>query len=226
MSKIIITGSMGLIGTEVTRYLKQNYDVLELDLQLGNDLADELFVREWFKNNRGDFLVNLFALNDPVTKDRNSEFSDLFNITLDSFRKYMELNLVCLFSVCREFARNNTFGGIVNFSSNNGLVSPLPEMYPKNKKHIAYGISKAGVIQMTRYLAVHLAPKIRVNCIAPGGVLKDQPEEFVEEYGIHTPLKRMMNVNEINGLVEYLCSDKSSYVTGSTFVIDGGWTSQ
>jgi len=226
MSKIIITGSMGLIGTEVTRYMKQNHDVLELDLQLGHDLADELFVREWFKNNRGDFLVNLFALNDHITKDRNSEFSNMFNVTLDSFRQYMELNLVSLFSVCREFARNNTFGGIVNFSATNGLVSPLPEMYPKNKKHIAYGISKAGVIQMTRYLAVHLAPKIRVNCIAPGGVLKDQPEEFVEEYGIHTPLKRMMNVNEINGLVEYLCSDKSSYVTGSTFVIDGGWTSQ
>ena len=224
MDRVIITGSRGLIGSSITHYMKQNYEVLELDLQLGHDLTDEKFVVEWFKNNKARYLINLFALNDHVTKDRNNEYSNLFNITLDSFRNYLELNLVALFSVCRQFALNNEVGGIVNFSSTHGLVSPLTDMYPTNKKHIAYGVSKAGVIQMTKYLSVHLAPKMRVNCIAPGGVLKDQPQEFIDDYSKHLPMHRMMNVVELNGIVEYLCSDKSSYATGGVFVVDGGWT--
>jgi NAD(P)-dependent dehydrogenase (short-subunit alcohol dehydrogenase family) len=53
----------------------------------------------------------------------------------------------------------------------------------------------------------------------------DQDKEFIKKYSALTPLKRMMKKNELNGLVEYLVGPKSSYVTGATFVIDGGWTS-
>ena len=73
-------------------------------------------------------------------------------------------------------------------------------------------------------MAVHLAPKIRVNCVAPGGVQFKQDKKFIDKYSKFTPMNRMMKKNEINDLIEYLVSKKSSYVTGSTFVIDGGWT--
>ena len=78
---------------------------------------------------------------------------------------------------------------------------------------------------MTKFLATHLAPNIRVNCIAPGGVRFDQDEEFIQKYSKLTPMNRMMEKNELNELVEFLCSSGSSYMTGSTIVVDGGWTS-
>ena len=74
------------------------------------------------------------------------------------------------------------------------------------------------------FLATHLAPEIRVNCVSPGGIEFDQNEEFKQKYSELTPLKRMMKKEELNEIIEYLCSSKSSYVTGANFVLDGGWT--
>ncbi len=220
--KIIITGSEGLIGKELSKYLSKNFQILCLDLELGHDLTDEVFVKEWFKENKANYLVNCFAMNDHVEKDQKR--GTLFDITLKSFSQILQVNLVSLFSVCREFARNNESGAIVNFSATTGIVSARPDLYDGAHKHAAYSISKAGVINLTKFLSTHLAPKIRVNCVAPGGVEHNQEEEFKEKYSKHTPLNRMMKKEELNGIIEYLCSDKSSYVTGSTFVIDGGWT--
>ena len=220
--KIIITGSEGLLGKELVKYLEKNHDILKLDLILGHDLTDESFVKKWFKENHGTCLVNCFALNDHVEK--GAKRSTLFDITLKSFSDFMDVNLVSLFSVCREFARNNKVGSIVNFSASTGIVSARPDLYDGGHKHIAYSISKAGVENMTKFLATHLAPTIRVNCVAPGGVESNQDEEFIKKYSKHTPLNRMMKKDELNGIIEFLCGSQSSYVTGATFVIDGGWT--
>jgi len=220
--KIIITGSEGLLGSEISQYLSQKYQVIRLDLRLGHDLDDENFVSKWFSENNADCLVNCFALNDHVEvgKPRGT----LFDISLNSFRKFLDVNLTSLFSVCREFARNNSHGSIVNFSSTSGIVSPRPDLYGGGHKHPGYNISKAGVINLTKYLATHLAPNIRVNCIAPGGVEFDQDQGFKNAYSSLTPMKRMMKKNELNKLVEYMCTSDSSYMTGSTIVVDGGWT--
>ena len=77
---------------------------------------------------------------------------------------------------------------------------------------------------LTKHLATHLAPSIRVNTVIPGGVEHNQSEKFKEKYNQQTPMKRMMKTNEITGILEYLISDKSSYTTGTEFKIDGGWT--
>ncbi|MEM4391747.1 MAG: SDR family oxidoreductase [Candidatus Nitrosotenuis sp.] len=220
--KIIITGSEGLLGKEITRYLEKNNKVLRLDLSLGHDLTDEIFVKKWFKQNKAEALVNCFALNDHVEKGQKRE--TLFDITLESFTKFLDVNLIALFSVCREYARNNKKGSIVNFSATTGIVSARPDLYGGGHKHIGYSVSKAGVINLTKFLSTHLAPDIRVNCVAPGGVEYDQDKEFIKKYAKLTPLKRMMKKTELNGLIEYLAGPRSSYVTGATFVIDGGWT--
>ena len=221
--KIIVTGSQGLLGTEICNSLKKNNTIIPLDLKLGHDLTNEKFVKLWFKKNKADCLVNCFALNDHVEK--NQKRSTLFDISLDSFSKFMAINLTSLFSVCREFARNNKSGSIVNFSASTGIVSPRPDLYNGGHKHIAYSVSKAGVINLTKFLAVHLAPNIRVNCVAPGGAKNSQNAKFIKKYSSITPLKRMMKKNELNGIIDLLCSSNSSYVTGATFVVDGGWTS-
>jgi len=229
-TKIIITGSHGLIGSTVTKYFKENknYQVFELDLELGHDLTNENFVKSWFNKNKAEYLINLFALNDHVNNVDNVDSFvkryTLFNIELDSFRKFLDVNVTALFSVCREFAKNKEAKGIVNFASTYGIVSPSPNLYPGGEKHIGYSTSKGAVIQLSKHLAVHLAPRVRVNCLVPGGVEYKQSKEFKEEYGKHTPMGRMMKRDELNKSLEYLCSQDSSYMTGSIMVIDGGWT--
>ena len=220
--KIIITGSEGLIGKELVNHLQKNHQILKLDLSLGHDLTDEKFVKSWFKKNKANSLINCFAMNDHVDNKRKKQ--TLFNIPLDSFSNYLNVNLIALFSVCREFARNNKKGSIVNFSATTGIVSARPDLYNGSHKHIGYSVSKAGVINLTKYLATHLGPSIRVNCVAPGGVKFKQDSNFVKKYSKHTPLGRMMKKNELNSLIEFLSSENSSYVTGAVMVIDGGWT--
>jgi len=224
MTKIIVSGSKGLLGKEIARYLKKTNQVFELDIKLGHDLRDESFVKKWFDLNKADYLVNCFALNDHV--NNNSQDQNLFNIELKDLTDYMNINIVSLFSVCREFSRNKNSKGIINFSSTYGVVSPLPELYDKGEKHIGYSISKGAVIQLSRHLAVHLAPDLRVNCLVPGGVYNSQNNAFAKAYSSHTPLNRMMKRNELNGIIELLCSDNSSYITGSVITVDGGWTAR
>ena len=77
---------------------------------------------------------------------------------------------------------------------------------------------------LSKHLATHLAPNFNVNTIVPGGVLNNQNENFIRKYSENTPLGRMMNVEELNGIVEFLISDKSSYITGAEFPVDGGWS--
>jgi NAD(P)-dependent dehydrogenase (short-subunit alcohol dehydrogenase family) len=223
MKRIVITGCEGLIGSSIKKYLtSKNYDCLGLDIQLGHDLSDEEFVKDYFKNNSCDGLVNLFALNHHI--DSNQAKNTLFDVSLSSFEEYLKINLTSLFSVCREYARNNKKGSIINFSSTYGVVSPIKNMYIDEEKHIGYSVSKSGVIMLTKHLATHLSPNIRVNTVIPGGVYNKQSKDFVERYSRLTPMSRMMNVEELNGIVEYLLSDSSTYVTGTELKIEGGWT--
>ena len=87
-----------------------------------------------------------------------------------------------------------------------------------------YSASKGGLIQLTSWLATTVSPDIRVNSISPGGVWRNQPSKFVERYESRTPLGRMATEEDFKGVVAYLASDLSAYVTGQNIVVDGGWT--
>ena len=87
----------------------------------------------------------------------------------------------------------------------------------------AYAASKGGLIQLTRWLATTLAPHVRVNCISPGGIFRNQPKAFVNRYETLTPLGRMATENDFRGVFAFLASDASQYVTGQNIVVDGGW---
>jgi len=226
METVIVTGSEGLIGKEVSRFLEEaGNTVIRCSRSLGQDLTDEKFVKDWFKKNKANHLINLFGLNDHIIDEDKKKALKLFDISLKSFDDYLKTNVTSLFSVCREYARNNERGNIINFSSIYGIVSPDPKMYINGKhKHAGYSISKSAVIHLTKYLAVHLSPKIRVNCIVPGGILNNQSENFIRKYSSKSLLGRMMNVNEINGMIKFLCSKEASYCTGAQFVLDGGYT--
>ena len=88
----------------------------------------------------------------------------------------------------------------------------------------AYAASKGGLIQLTRWLATVLAPEIRVNCISPGGVFRDQPSSFVQAYESRTPLKRMATEADIVGAMMFLTLGESRYITGQNLMVDGGFS--
>ncbi|NQU32512.1 MAG: SDR family oxidoreductase [Bacteroidetes bacterium] len=225
MESVIVTGSKGLIGSEITKYLlNKGYQVLELDFLLGHDLTNETFVKDYFSKTKANFLVNCFGLNDHVSS--NDKRESLFTISLDTIKEYLNVNTIALLSVCCAFAaeENTESKGIVNFASMYSFVSSNPELYNCAEKNIGYVLSKASVPQMTKHLAVHLAPRIRVNCVVPHGVKLNQGEDFEKKFSSFSPMKRLMDKTEVNGIIEYLCSDKSTYMTGSILMIDGGWS--
>ena len=226
MKKIIVTGSEGLIGAEICKYFERNNNkVYRLDLQLGHDLNDEEFVKSWFKKNPAKYLVNCFALNDAVQSDRKK--GTLFDFSLESFSKYLDVNLVSLFSVCRQFVKNNNKSSIVNFSSTYGIVAPDQRIYGKSRQNSAvfYAATKSAILNLTRYLAAYWQGKgIRVNTLSPGGVEKNQELNFRKKYSEKTMLGRMAKKDEYVGPIIFLSSDASSYMTGSNLIVDGGWT--
>ena len=121
-------------------------------------------------------------------------------------------------------------GSIINFSSTYGLVGPDQKIYQYKKKAFfiknpAYPTSKGGIISFTKYLSSYWGNKnIRVNCIVPGGVENNQSKIFINNYAKKTVLGRMASSEDLNGIIHLLCSNKSSYITGSTVIVDGGWT--
>ena len=125
----------------------------------------------------------------------------------------------------------NGGGSIVLFASMYGLVSPDPKIYspPMAPNPVDYGASKAALIQMCRYMAVHFGPRgVRFNCIAPGPfpnpkIQADLPQ-FIAQLNAKTALGRIGRREEVAGPALFLLSDAASYVTGHTLVVDGGWT--
>ncbi|MGH9729323.1 MAG: SDR family oxidoreductase [Candidatus Acidiferrales bacterium] len=161
-------------------------------------------------------------------------------VTAEPFEKHsagdwaraMECNSTVLYRACRIFGDvmcRNGSGSIVNMGSIYGVVSPDFRIYAGHDEMTnppSYGFAKAGMIQLTRYLAVYFGPLgIRVNCLSPGGLYSPaMPEKFVEKYVYRTPLGRMAGANDIKGAAVFLASDASAYITGQNLLVDGGYT--
>jgi NAD(P)-dependent dehydrogenase (short-subunit alcohol dehydrogenase family) len=148
--------------------------------------------------------------------------------SVDTWRRALEVNLTAVFDLSKGLApllKSSKNGSIVNIASIYGMYGPDWSLYEDTRMSnpAAYGASKGGLIQLTRWLATTIAPEVRVNAISPGGILKNQPEEFVKRYEDKTPLGRMANTEDFRGAVSYLASDLSKYVTGVNLSIDGGW---
>jgi NAD(P)-dependent dehydrogenase (short-subunit alcohol dehydrogenase family) len=176
-------------------------------------------------------LVNNAGIDQPPGPGVTYRLED---VPLDLFRGVLEVNLVGAFQVSQVFGPAMVRAGrgsIVNIGSLYGSVSPDARFYdhlpadPPFLKPPAYGASKAGLRNLTRYLAAHWGPAgVRVNALSPGGVEGGQDPEFKRKFGDRVPLGRMATPDDLRGPLIFLASDMSSYVTGIDLRVDGGFT--
>lgn len=149
--------------------------------------------------------------------------------TAKAFQGAIQVNLISAFVLAQEAHEAlsaSKRGSIILMSSIYSLIGPDRSLYAGTKlaNPMAYGASKGGLLQLTRYLARELAPSVRVNAISPGGIYRGHAEMFRRRYASRTPLARMAAEEDLKGAVAYLASDLSAYVTGHNLVVDGGWT--
>lgn len=177
-----------------------------------------------------DILVNNAGLDLPPTRTAGGAAID--RISAEDFRRVVDVNLTGTFTVCAvvgvAMARAGR-GSIVNVGSLYASRAPIPELYshmePPFLKPPAYGASKAGLVQLTRYLARLWGPDgVRVNVLSPGGIAGGQDPEFVRKFNERVALGRMGDVEDLEGPLLFLASDASRYVTGQELRVDGGFT--
>lgn len=167
-----------------------------------------------------DILINNAgtAVFEPFEERRFEDFMEVLKVNTGG-------TFLCIQQASRLMRETGTPGSIVNIGSIYGMISSDPGIYTdcNRKNSECYSASKAGIIMMTRYFAVHLATHdIRVNCVSPGGIFNRQGEDFVENYNRGTPMARMGHEDELSGAILFLASDDAAYVTGQNLVVDGG----
>ena len=185
---------------------------------------------------RIDILINNAANNPKMESGSSVQFSRVENFPLEVWDADLAVGLKGAFLCSRVFGMEMARckrGVIVNIASDLALIAPDQRLYRKDGlpeelqpvKPVTYSVVKSGLIGLTRYFAGYWAEQgVRVNAISPGGVYASQPDDFVQRLASLIPLGRMANLNEYQGAMLFLCSDASSYMTGSNLVIDGGRT--
>lgn len=215
----------GTLIDNIVRDWGVKVQTIDCDLELQGD-RDRLIASILRQGSGLDVLVNNAAF--VGTSDLQGWATDFEQQTIETWRRALEINLTAAFDLSKGFApilKHSKGGNIINISSIYGSYGPDYSLYEGTLmgNPAAYAASKGGLIQLSRWLATTLAPKIRVNSISPGGVFRGQPEIFVKRYEERTPLGRMATEDDFRGAIAYLASDLSLYVTGQNLAVDGGW---
>lgn len=251
----IVTGAAGQLGGEyVKTLLGSGASVAAFDINLNNpksrlkeivskklllvevDIANRKSLERGLKivlSSLGnpDILINNAAIDAPPDADEHD--TGPFETYLESSWDIMiDVNLKGMFLCCQVIGGHmaKTGGGsIINISSIYGILSPDQRIYEYKEKPffkpVSYSVSKAGVLNLTRYLATYWAKQnVRVNTLTLGGVFNKQDKTFLKNYTNKVPLGRMANQDEYNGAILFLASDASSYMTGANLIIDGGFS--
>ena len=200
-------------------------NVLEFDLEDEQsilNLCDTVYASE----GKVDILVN-----NAVLRCMNG-----YTDTAENFDRSMHANATGLFVISRAFGDRMAkagSGSIINIGSYMGILGPDYNLYEgtqmnKNGALGDYFFHKGGITNYTKFLAGHYGRYgVRANCIELGGLFDGtQPELFVERYGKSTMLGRMANGTDVKGLIVYLASDASSYMTGAIIPLDGGYSAK
>ncbi|HZO91929.1 MAG TPA: SDR family oxidoreductase [Chthonomonadaceae bacterium] len=201
-------------------------DVAALPLDQTNE-GSILALREAIlaRSGRVDVLVNN-AVARPMTQG--------FHDDAARFAESMQANATGLFMITRAFGdvmAGQGGGAIINIGSIQGMVGPDPTLYRETEMHgwyPDYFFHKGGLINLTRFVASYYGPQgVRCNCISAGGLFSESmPEPFVRQYSDRTFLGRLANDTDLMGIVVFLASDASLYITGANIPVDGGYTAK
>lgn len=237
---IIITGGLGFLASQFVEAFKDNCsNVIILDNKLSSkknffncDITkeDELksikkIIKKKYKTI--DVLINNACNNygaGSCSLDTKLEsFSE--KIWDDDLKVGLKGAMLCTKIFGAEMSRQSSGGNIINISSDLGIISPDNRVYKKNSvKPVTYSVIKHGIIGLTKYTATYWPKKIRCNALAFGGMENDQDKNFIKKIKELIPMGRMGRKNEYNNSVLFLSSQASSYINGTTIIIDGGRT--
>jgi len=239
----IVTGALGNLGPVWTQALAgAGARVVGIDVRDGElagreletaDVADRAALDAIAeRHGPAAVLVNNAGIDQPPAAAAST--FRIEDVPTDDFRHTLDVNLVGTFTATQAFGRlmaEAGTGSIVNVGSLYASVAPDPGLYdhmdvdPPFLKPPAYGASKAGVVNLTRYFARLWGPRgVRVNALSPGGVRGDQDEEFVRKYCARVPMGRMAEPEDLVGPLLFLATDASRYLTGHELRVDGGFT--
>lgn len=238
MKTAIVTGAARGIGLATTKLLlREGWQVAMVDRDapeleravegLENALAvfADISIPEQVDRMVAESLEAFGGIDALVNNAGVAQFGPVAETSYEIWREVMATNLdgtfLCTQATSAELAK--TKGAIVNIASISGLRA--------STLRVAYGTSKAGVIQLTEQYAAELGEKgIRVNCVAPGPVntklaLAVHSPAIRAAYHDAIPLNRYGSEEEIAEAIVFLCSDRASYITGQTLAVDGGFES-
>jgi NAD(P)-dependent dehydrogenase (short-subunit alcohol dehydrogenase family) len=234
----VIADVRGGDAERVAESVRERYGVaasaLELDVT-SRSSCEAALTRVLAVHGRLDALVNNAALN-PKVEGAGLAATRFENYSLELWNRELSVGLTGAFLCAQVFgAHMAAHGGgvIVNVASDLGLIAPDQRIYrrpglaPAEQpvKPVTYTVVKGGLVMLTKYLATYWADAgVRVNALCPGGVFAGQPEDFVEKLTQLIPMGRMARKDEYRSALVFLCSDASSYMTGSNLVIDSGRT--
>jgi len=247
----VVTGGSGLLGSKIVQdFVARGVSVVSLDVVPGNhevsmirhvqcDISSCIEVAAALKNlidtEEITAIVHCAAIDPKVTSSEGvaAPFEQQPLVTLI---KEFEVSILGGLNVIQESLKHikdhpQVKRSIVLIGSDLGVISPDQRVYRLEDgtqtffKPISYSILKHGIVGMTKYLATMLAERnIRVNCISPGPILDQQPSQLIKELESRIPMGRLASISEIVGVVNFLTSDLSNYVTGQNIVVDGGRT--
>lgn len=184
-----------------------------------------------------DILINN-AANNPKMEEMSNNLGNIRfdNFPMEIWSEDIAVGLTGAFLCAKVFGKameEKKKGVILNISSDLGIIAPDQRIYRQDGlredeqpiKPVTYSVIKHGLIGLTKYLATYWADvNIRVNALCPAGVENGQSKEFMDKLINLIPMGRMADVKEYQCTVLYMISDASSYMTGSTVIVDGGRT--
>jgi len=223
--EVLVLGRSELKCKDRFKHLEKQPDFFQTDI---NDLSSVKQTAQSIaeKYGRLDVLINnAFSLEGAAAPDAMSDeifLSGLTGSLLSAYRLIRE---------CLPLLRRSESASIVNVGSIYGMVAPDFSIYESAPRYLNpphYGVAKAGLLQLTRYLASLFGKEtIRVNSLSPGPFPSKEVSKntsFVDALAKKTVLKRVGTPEDLQGAVIWLCSNSSSFVTGQNIVVDGGWT--